>query len=371
MATTIGLPSLTITFQKAAQAVANRSKKGYVGVFVRDAEAQGVHQLTSAALIPSELGVDNQDYLTRAFAGTDRGQPSKVVAVVIAPGTEDTTALTAGLKLIENQSLDYIAPPPDATEEEKTLLETWVKERRKNYFTEKLVEANPAAPPDDMGIISFKETDSAIAAGKTTYTAAQYASRIAGALAGIPMGMSCTYASLEELTAVTPRSEEEQKTAINEGNLILIHDGQVAKIGRGVNSLTTIPVTGNADWSKIKICEGLDLITYYLRTTIQNEYLGRFQNTYDNKCLLLTAIREYFTYLEGVGLLNPGESWAEIDVEAQERWLKAQGVETADLTEQQIKEYQTGSWVFIKCGGRLVDAQEDFQIVFDAIQTVA
>ena len=35
MATTIGLPSLTIAFQAAAQQAANRSKKGYVGVFVR------------------------------------------------------------------------------------------------------------------------------------------------------------------------------------------------------------------------------------------------------------------------------------------------------------------------------------------------
>ena len=70
-------------------------------------------------------------------------------------------------------------------------------------------------------------------------------------------------------------------------------------------------------------------------------------------------------------MLNPGESWAEIDLEAQERWLKAQGVETADLTEQQLKEYQTGSWVFIKCGGRLVDAMEDFQVIFHAASTLA
>ena len=55
MATTIGLPSLTITFQAAAQQAANRSKKGYVGVFVRDAKAQGVHQLSSAALIPTRV----------------------------------------------------------------------------------------------------------------------------------------------------------------------------------------------------------------------------------------------------------------------------------------------------------------------------
>lgn len=370
MATNIGLPSLTIAFQKAAQAVANRSKKGYVGLFVRDTQEQGVHQLTSAALIPTKLGVDNQNCIKRAFTGTDRGVPSKVVAVVIAPGTEDTTALEAGLKSIENLTLDYVAGPPDVTAAEKTLLEEWVKARRVDYFTEKLVEPNPAAPPDNMGIISFTETDDAIAEGEDTYTAAEYASRIAGVLAGIPQSMSSTYAALEELTAVTPRSEEEQADAISEGNLILIHDGQVAKIARGVNSLTTIPVNGSADWSKIKIVEGMDLITYYLRTTIQTQYLGRYPNTYDNKCLLITEILNYLTYLEGAGVLNPGESWCEIDLPAQTNWLKAQGVEVADMTEQEIREAQTGSWVFIRCGGRLVDAMEDFQVTFNTLVTV-
>lgn len=365
MATTIGLPSLTITFQKAAEQAANRSKKGYVGVFVRDTTSQGVHQLSSAALIPSGLGKDNQDYISRAFTGSDRGGPSKVVAVVIATDTSDTTALEAGLTLIEGMTLDYIAPPPDVTADEKEALEEWVKARRASYFTEKLVEPNAAAAPDDMGIINFSETDEAIAAGAATYTAAEFASRIAGILAGIPMGMSCTYAPLPELTAVTARSETEQAAAVNAGKLILIHDGVKAKIARGINSLTTIPDDGKADWSKIKIVEGMDLITYYLRTTIQDEYIGKYANTYDNKCVLVTAITEYLVYLEGAGVLNPGESWAEIDVEAQERWIKSQGIETADMTEQEIKEYQTGSWVFIKAGGRLVDAMEDFQVIFN------
>ena len=98
MATTIGLPSLTITFQAAAQQAANRSKKGYVGVFVRDAKAQGVHQLSSAALIPAELGQDNQDYIKRAFTGSDRGGPSKVAAVVIA--------LLIGAALLSSMDVD-------------------------------------------------------------------------------------------------------------------------------------------------------------------------------------------------------------------------------------------------------------------------
>lgn len=365
MATTIGLPSLTIAFQAAAQQAANRSKKGYVGVFVRDAKAQGVHQLSSAALIPTELGQENQNYIRRAFTGSDRGGPSKVVAVVIATGTEDTTALEAGLKSIEGLTLDYLAGPPDATAAELTALEKWVKDRRAAYFTEKLVEPNAAKAPDDMGIIDFAETDGSIAEGEITYTAGQYASRIAGVLAGIPASMSATYAPLTELTAVTPRSTQEQEAAIKAGKLILIHDGVKAKIARGVNSLTTIPATGKADWSKIKIVEGMDLLTYYLRTTIQDQYVGRYANTYDNKCVLVTAIQTFLAELEGQGVLSPGESWAELDAEAQEKWMRSQGIETADMTAQEIKEYQTGSWVFVRVGGRFVDAMEDFQLSVD------
>lgn len=69
-------------------------------------------------------------------------------------------------------------------------------------------------------------------------------------------------------------------------------------------------------------------------------------------------------------MLNPGESYCEIDYDRQLNWLKAQGVEVSGLTRQQVLEYQTGSWVFIRCGGRLVDAMEDFEVLFNA-QTLA
>lgn len=35
------------------------------------------------------------------------------------------------------------------------------------------------------------------------------------------------------------------------------------------------------------------------------------------------------------------------------------------MTRQQVLEYQTGSWVFIRCRGRLVDAMEDFEVLFN------
>ena len=109
----------------------------------------------------------------------------------------------------------------------------------------------------------------------------------------------------------------------------------------------------------------MDLITYYLRTTIEGEYIGKFPNTYDNKQILVTAISDYFRYLERSGVLSAGESYAEVDYERQLQWLNSQGVDTRSMTEQQVLEYQTGSWVFLRCGGRLVDAMEDFEVLFN------
>ena len=330
MAESIGLPKLKISFQVAAQTVANRSKKGYVGLIVRDTNAQGLHKLSSTTLIPSNLGEENKTYIQRAFTGSDRGTPSLVYLAVIAPNgleEEGTQALEGGLKLLESVSLDYLAVPRDASPEELTLLTTWTKAQREAYRTVKLVRPFGEAGSDHMGIIELDEPT--MTAGAASVKGPEYCGRMAGILAGIPMGMSCTNVPLPELTAVTARTVEEQEAAIDAGKLILVHDGMKAKIARGVNSLVTIPPDGSADWRKIKVVEGLDLITYFLRTTIEDSWVGQY----------------------------------EIDYDRQLNWLKSQGVEVADLTRQQVLEYQTGTWVFLRCGGRIVDAMEDFEVL--------
>lgn len=377
---TIGLPKLKIAFEAAARAVANRAKKGYVGVIIRDEKAQGLHKLSSETMIPLELGEANKAHIKTAFEGSDRGRPSLVYLVVIPteksqPITEPdedgeaqaapsgSAALESGLKLLSAVSVDYLAPPPDVTDGELETLDSWVKAQRAAYRTVKLVRPFTGEGSDDMGIIQVDEPGLKVL-GKAA-TAASYCARIAGILAGIPMSMSATYTALPEVTAVTERSDAEQTKAIDAGKLILIHDGQKAKIARGVNSLVTIPPKGKSDWRFIKIVEGMDLITYYLRTTIEDSYIGRYANIYDNKQLLVAEVLGYLQYLERAGVLNPGQSFCRIDFERQLNYLKSQGVETADMTEQQVLEYQTDSWVFLRCGGRLANAMEDFEVLFN------
>ena len=47
-----------------------------------------------------------------------------------------------------------------------------------------------------------------------------------------------------------------------------------------------------------------------IRKTIEDNYIGKFGNTYDNKCLLITAVNAYFMSLVNDGLISVGQSKA-------------------------------------------------------------
>lgn len=357
----IGLPSLEIAFKAAAQEVLARSKRSIVAVLLRDERARGITVMTSAKQIPVDLGKANQEYLARAFLGSDRGTPAKViVAVVPAVAEGEESNLSEGLALLASQEVDYLAAPPDVTEEECLLVANWVGEQRGKYRTVKTVLPHTAA--GSMGVVNF-ETDG-IQVGTVTYTAAEYASRIAGVLAGIPTEGSATFAPLAEVTGLPYMSEEDQNKAIDAGKLILIHDGRQAKIARGVNSLTTVPAEGSEDWKKIKVVESMDLVTYFIRSTIEDKYCGQYNNTYANKLNLSVIVGEFLAELEQKGVLKAGTSWADIGVEAQTEWLRSHGYDTENMTAQELREADTGSFVAQDFGGKFVDAMEDFRANF-------
>ena len=354
MATNIGLPSLTISFQSAARAAANRSKRGYAGVFVRDAQAQGVHQLSSAALIPATLGADNQAYLQRTFLGYVN-PPKKVIAYTT---DEEDTNLAQALAYMATQEFDYLVGPADCSSTEAAAIATWVDSQRTNNGTKfKAVLPNQAS--DKYPIVNFAATG--MTDGTDTYTTAEYCSRIAGVLAGTPMKISATFAPLPELTDVDRLTRDELDAAVNAGKLALKWDGRKVKVARAVNSFVTTSQGMLDSFKKIKIVEIMDLIRTDITATAEDSYIGKYANTYDNKLLLVTAIRGYFMGLEQDDLVQPGYT-VDIDVDAQEQWLTAQGVDTSELTEQEIREADTGSHVFLLVRCKILDAIEDIDI---------
>lgn len=347
-------PSVSVVFTELGITAINRGDKGVVAVILRDTASVGPVALTQASQIPSTLGADNQAYLQRAFLGYVN-PPKKVIAYTT--DAEDAN-LTQALAYMATQDFDYLVGPADCSSSEAAAIATWVDSQRTNNGAKyKAVLPNQAS--DKYPIINF--TASGMTDGTEEYTTAEYCSRIAGLLAGTPMKIAATYAPLPELTDVDRLTKEELDAAVNAGELALKWDGRQVKVDRAVNSFVTTSQGMLDSFKKIKIVEIMDLIRTDITATAEDSYIGKYANTYDNKLLLVTAIRGYFMGLEQDQLVQPGYT-VDIDVSAQEQYLVARGVDTSEMTEQEIREADTGSHVFLLIRCKILDAIEDIDI---------
>ena len=351
----MGLPNINITFETLASTVINRSEKGVLAMMVKDSTQAGGHVLTSASQMPEGLSAANQAEIQRAFLGYQDKQPKKVILYVMETTESD---LTKPLAYFATQTFDYLVGPSDITSEQAQAVVTWVKEQRKNSIMVKAVL--PDIKADCEAVVNF--TTDSIQVGEQTYTTAQYCGRIAGLLCCVPLDQSCTYAVLPEVTDVSRLTKDAMDTAIDAGELILFHDGEKVKIGRGVTSLTTTTDTKGEVFKKIKVVELTDIIKTDIKKVAEDEYIGKYANSYDNKCLLIVAIGNYFREMERDNLLNSGTSTVGIDLEAQRDYLYSIGTDVSEMSEQEIKEANTREKVFLTASIQILDAIEDIDL---------
>ena len=144
--------------------------------------------------------------------------------------------------------------------------------------------------------------------------------------------------------------------------LALVFDGEKYKIGRGVTSLTTISEKKPEDLKKIKIVEGMDVVMHDIYSTYEEGYIGKVVNSYDNKQLFVGAVNNYFRRMEGSVLDGNAGNYVEVDAQQNREYLEKQGIDTTDMTQQELKEANTGSWMFLTGSVKFLDAAEDLKL---------
>jgi hypothetical protein len=145
--------------------------------------------------------------------------------------------------------------------------------------------------------------------------------------------------------------------AVDAGELIVWWDGEKCKTGRGVNSLVTLTQEKNTQFQKIKIVDAMDMIADDIRMTAEDNYIGKYANSYDNKCLLISAIGNYFDQLVSDSVID--SYTLSIDVEANRSYLKGRGEDVDSMSDDEIKTANTGSYVYLTCTLSMLDAIED------------
>lgn len=157
-------------------------------------------------------------------------------------------------------------------------------------------------------------------------------------------------------------TREAMDAAVDAGKFILFHDGEKVKVARGVNSLQTTTQDKGDAWKKIKMVEVMDMIRPTSGPRPRTPTFGKYANSYDNKCLLVTAIKGYLVGLEQSGILQAGSSSVGIDLARQEAYLQSVGTDTSKMSQQEIKEANTADKVFLEASIKILDAIEDINL---------
>lgn len=354
---TLKMPSVNITFTEKATQSIQRSERGIVGIVIKEPTATitsvgeqiNIFDVTD---IPSSLSEVNKTQIVFALSGYSKS-PRKIVVFLMDSEDGDYSETLAKVALTK---VDYLVLTTVSTDTKTADVITWVKAQRETGNTVKAVLPNVSA--DNEGIISIGETTVTI--GTTDYTTEQICSRIAGILASTPLTISATYAPIPEAADCTKHTKAEFDTMVGAGKFVIFWDGEKVKCGRAVNSLVTTTQEKGDQFKKIKIVECMDMIYNDIKQTAEDSYLGKFANSYDNKCLLISAISSYFETLKLDGIVSSYE--VGIDLDTQRTFLKAQGKDIDKMSEQEIKEANTGAKVFLKATVAILDSIEEIEL---------
>ena len=349
----MGMPSVNISFSEVAATVINRGERGVIGMILRGVIPEtNPFEVISVNDIPANFSDGNKEQIQLALMGYENA-PKKVIVYCISSTAED---YTEALDWFEVNKFDYLVIPTVETDEMTGTVASWIKNLRTEGRKVKAVLPNMNA--DNEGIINF--TTANVVAGTKTYTTEQYCSRIAGIIAGTPLTISSTYAPLMELSDCTRLKKSEMDEAIDNGEFIVFFDGEKVKVARGVNSLVTTTGEKGSQFKKIKIVETMDMIYDDLKTTAEDSYLGKYANSYDNKCLLISAISGYLQQLIADGVLSSAD--VGIDVAANKTYLVSKGVDVSAMSADDLKTYDTDDKVFLYAKIKILDAIEEITI---------
>ncbi|MCG7410122.1 phage tail sheath subtilisin-like domain-containing protein [Paenibacillus sp. ACRRX] len=351
----MGLPSVTIEFKQKASGAVTQGAAGTLALVLKDASVTEAKEYKVFGIeeIPAGLSADNRAYVEQGLMGL----PKEVKLVVIPAAATD---YNKALDLLETLKFNVVAFPGVA-EADVTALSTWSKSMFANK-ERRILTVLPNAAADHPAVVNLA-TDY-IEVGTKKYTASQYTARIAGLIAGLPLTVAPTFQVLNEVTNVPKLTKAEADAAVNAGKLVLYHDGEKVKIARGVTSFQTVTEAMGPDWKKIKVVRVLNKTYHDIKDTIEDLYIGKVQNSYMNKLLLISAINAYYEVLEQEGVLDVGKNIVSIDMAAQRTYLKSLlgAEEVAKMKEQDIKEANTHDQVFLTATQRPLDAIEDVKL---------
>ncbi|MEG1036610.1 MAG: phage tail sheath C-terminal domain-containing protein [Anaerovoracaceae bacterium] len=346
----MGLPEILINFKNKASTAIRRSSRGVVCLVIKDSTKE-----TAKHEYKEIQDVIKEDWTSENY---------KIIEETILSGPIKVIVFRLGT----DKAIADIKPELDATifdwmcsiSTDQTDVVAYVKARNLASMDRKIKAVTfKATAPDDEHVVNFVNEKIKRKSNASEVEGWKYLGRLTGILAAMPFTKSSTCFRLEDLERVIEPADVNK--AINEGGFVIINDFGEPKIGRGVNSLTTIKETQNEDWKSIAIIEAMDLIRADIYESFKKNYVGQLKNKYENQCLFISSVNQYFDALTKEDILSAEyDNHAEIDLEAQKRaWVKSGVEEATSWSDMDVKKRPFKKQIFLNGKLMILDAMED------------
>lgn len=262
---------------------------------------------------------EESGFLTAAVAGAENRVVANVVDEAFTTGDSGGTVVagdyTAAQDLAEQEDFDAIVFDDDVVTANQDAAVAWAQDRRAggHYFilvtgsaaADDLTDAQTrAAAIDDEGVVyvfpGFTDNDGVF------YSGQEAAARVAGLIAARGVSQSITFARLDDVATVETRlSNEEVRSGLVSGVTLITHDGEVARVEKGINTLTTFTEAKPQSFSKIRTVVTLDEIRGGLERGFK-EMIGTVTNDADGQASIIGAGQAFLDTLVQARAIKPG-----------------------------------------------------------------
>lgn len=346
----ITLPQIEIKFKQLANTLVKRSERAIACLIIRD-EIQTETFVKYKSL--KELDKDKSKYNAKNLkAITDCMEYGvKEMYIVNAEDIEKSLDLIEG-----NIKTAWIATIVDDTTAD---LVNFIKEHEEKGKTYKAL-VYKGENLDNKHIVNLINENIYVKNEKLAGN--EYIPSLLGIIATSNVERGVTYRTCNKLSRVDEPSDIDAE--LKKGNLVLINDENVVKIGLGINTLTTFNDSNSEDMRYIDIVEAMDLMKDDITNLFKSDYVGKVKNKLDNQILFISAINTYFNSLAKQDILDPEyKNYADINIEAQRQSWVGVKPEAESWSDAEIKIKTFKRNVYLKADIKILGAMEN--LVFD------
>lgn len=347
--------SIKIILQALSNDAVIRSIRGIVALVLKDSVV-GINTYKGKKYVKDTFTAENKAIIDKCF---DKYGVHTLKVVTYVENVSE--ALN---KIEDVEKFNYLACPEATTDADKKLISDFIKsQRNNNNILVHAVLANYKG--DHEGVINF--TNTLVTDEYGEYNGSKFCVDVACMIATLSIERSLTNYVIKGVKSVEGLPEDNELATQN-GELFIYYDYDMEAyiFSDGVNSLTTLGDDEKEILKKIRICEIFDMVRDDLKVSFKKSYRGKIGNSYNNRKLIRDSFNMYFKSLARQGLLNEDEDnscW--LDVDATKEYLESKGIDTQDMTDDEILKKDIDNKLFLQGHIYALDTIDELEFVIN------